>query len=437
MQASNRILDEKKASEHSDISVKLKFKVEDLICPISSSIMFNPSITNCGHHFETDRITQAMTNNPNCPCCQTPITSLSDSPGMEKLLDTFYDQLKYQSEAVKKLVPATFDLFINHFDHSNSALRERIRNIIESRPDILNKQGTKKNQHYSVAFDLAGTSEGRKYLFDKHLMQYISVENINHIIPEGKYKGQSVAYALSFPRNNVGHTISKVLPATFNQTIKRGVHAGGSLAFWYTASKESQTQFREMIINHLSAETLNTPFKLFSNCSVAFNLACEEDGLDMLIEAKLIPYISTAILNQRFSTESDKQETSVAFYLVKSPKGQEALQEAKLFDKINAKTLNAKIPRGEETGKSVAFYLINTLTGRKILNEHPKLKQKLSDENLQMLRRIEAVAKPKEKNTSKNTSFCKTLGKRIYGLFIPAEEKQPTSQPVKKLKTYP
>lgn len=493
--------DEKEAKSQilpldSDLTIHLNANLDasDLICPISWTTMFVPRITNCGHHFEEDNIEKRLQTDLSCPLCQTPIISLSPSPLMETMLTIFYRQLKNQNEEVKSRAPISFDLVANYFYHQDTSLRERCRNIIEYVPAILNEY-KEDDIHYSVAFYLVSDIEGLNFLIERNLLPHISESILNHVIQTGKFKGLSLAFILidyvepeillqtKLPEKITSETLNavtsegqyqgesialllcsrvgrlkilteakldqKLSRATLNKVVRKGESAGESVAFWLSSNEEGHAVMKKAnLISQLSAEVLNAPIAegTHKNESVAFNLTSSEAGLNMLIEAKRISLISSATLN-RIVPEGKNKGKSVTLNLVKSAKSLEVLQESKLFGKINAVTLNAIIPEGPDAGKSVAFYLINSQKGRDLLNQHPNVKSKLSPENLKLLREIEypSVKLPKEPKTAmdltadekeeKRKSGC--FGKRRFGIFKQANEKDDALPAVKKARMTP
>jgi hypothetical protein len=226
----------------------------------------------------------------------------------------------------------------------------------------------------------------------KYLIQLLKGQTLNHIIEDGEYAGQSVGFLLAyynffynghedvFAMSSSEDSDEECLynfiePATLNHIIQQGVYAGQSMAFWLS----HMVEFGQ-VLNLLNEEALNAVFVYgdYGGKSLAFVLTKDRGFLLNEDNYRLANLIHEDTLNNIISSKYPQtgniDTTSVAFELAQLNTGLKTLtaNNYRLANLIHADTLNhiflvQELTKDTYYQSSIAFELSITEFGKKIL----------------------------------------------------------------------
>lgn len=407
-----------------------RISFNDFVCPITSMVFFEPAQTiPCSHLFEKKAIDKWLKTADTCPCCRKRIENLCSPPTVfnNQLMELLKKNPQLQDERY-------FDLadFYEVLEHGNQNDKlKKMLHLLKSSSKHLNAISEEKNfEGTSAVFFLANSSKGREILInDTELRSHITSDALNSI---DQRDGGSAVYGLmsGLPTfeilKNDSTLRSKITPTGLNAILKASENRGLSAVFWLLKweggvellkndpvlrskitvqgldvikedgdspgdsavsflvgmdngvelLKNDPTLRAKITARGLNSYTLEGPYCGISG--VTF-LTVNAMGLDLL---KGDPILRGKITEEGLNSveQSIDSGTSALYWLAKNPKGRRLLlEDARLRALISKEVLNAEVTRGEEMGKSAAYWLKHY--GQELLAADPVLRAKIDPNN--------------------------------------------------------
>lgn len=212
---------------------------EDISCPISGEVFFDPSITYpCGHLFENEMIHKWMEKNTSCPCCRSEIIKINNPP---PFFNHFFQQVLANNLFLHD--ERYFDLtsFLNCLSNNLPEKLNKMILMLQNSAKHLNMPcDDQMHRGLNPIYFLTKFGKGRKLLTDHLLLrEKISAEGINIIGQTAGEEGFSAVYWLTMYPS--GQTLllndARLRSLISRETLMKQVSAPGehhkkSPAFW-------------------------------------------------------------------------------------------------------------------------------------------------------------------------------------------------------------
>jgi hypothetical protein len=398
--------DEKPDGDNTNVTITISISTADITCPITHQIFFDPVCVeskpannkegeSCRHYFERSGITQWMKNNANCPCCRQPIVEIRDPDTIFKR--NFESALK-QNPNLHNERYYDLSLLINAFVSNNTKLLNKFISLFEASSILFNRASDDEKYLPGITavtiFSFYKTGLDNLYK-NKKLRNSILSKGLNAVIQDGPSKGTSAVFWLAITQDGRKILVEdpilrdKITAEGLNAIALDGAIKSTSALSWLAATSEGQRILVEdkILRDKITAEALNAvevnePHK---GKTAVYWLTVTSEGQKILAEDKILRDKITAEGLNAIALDGPHKGISAISLLLCADKGREILLQdnARLLMMISTDTLTQSIiPRNQEhSGKSIAFWLQNTMEGKHILKNHPILQNKIILQN--------------------------------------------------------
>lgn len=372
-------LDEKIANHFT-----LPIDMDQLICPVNRTLMFDPITTPCGHNFDVTGLSPSLAA---CPICRESIMDMNRSVRntlVVHLLDQFYSHLSQLPEKTKEQVNENLVLTSEIIEHvvnmDSDTLDKRLINIVKFQPKLLSW----------VLIEICHKSPW--YLKKVIRLAQISKEILNEIQSTFPYQNFSLAFYLASD-TEYGLPILRDLMKSdiyIDDTALNYMECGCSPAYLLASDAEGIYYLDNLLQQKvkISNDTLNAMHP--NNFSIAFLLSSEIEDIGIAYLAKLMKLgvvITHETLNKK-TTQEDSEGMTAGFSLSCSPEGVDILLHLLNFKAhLSKETLNNCLPEGPTSSISPAHYLVSLTNGVRYLHELMQLDPPIyiNQENLNLV----------------------------------------------------